>query len=67
MKTLFNKHRPLFIGAFVILFVALWALFRPDLLFVKKPVDDPFPGSTSFISSTVYVANATAPKSLLLL
>lgn len=50
MLALFNKYRTFFIVGFVVIFVALWAAFRPDLLFVKKPVDDPFPGSTSYVT-----------------
>ena len=50
MRQLFDKYRPYFIAGFIVIFVILWALFRPELLFVKKTVDDPFPGPTSYIS-----------------
>lgn len=48
------QRRPYVIIAGIILIAILWWLFRPELLFVKKSVDEPLPGTTS--STAVRIA-----------
>ncbi len=56
MNNLLNRippeKRPLAIIGALLVLVVLWALFRPELLFVKKSVDEPLPGATSSIASS---------------
>ena len=47
------KHKPITIGAIIVVLVAAWALFRPELLFVNKSVSESFP-----VSGTAVVAPA---------
>jgi hypothetical protein len=46
ITTFITRRRPLAIGIAVIVLFALWAAFRPELLFVNKSVDEPFPTSS---------------------
>jgi hypothetical protein len=41
------KRKPLIIGAIIVVLVAAWGLFRPELLFVNKSVNESFPAATS--------------------
>jgi hypothetical protein len=45
MKTFFRK--PVVIILAVVAVVALWAAFRPELLFVHTTANDPFPTSVA--------------------
>lgn len=46
------RRRPfaIVIAAFVLLF--LWLAFRPELLFVNKSVDEPFPVSVNNVTNS---------------
>jgi hypothetical protein len=44
MKTLRRKPIAVILG--IVLVAMLWLAFRPELLFVNKSVDDPFPTTT---------------------
>ena len=41
------RRRPLLVFAILAFVVAAWLAFRPELLFVNKSVDDPFPAVSS--------------------
>jgi hypothetical protein len=41
------KRKPLIIGAIIVVVVAAWGLFRPELLFVNKSVNESFPAANS--------------------
>jgi hypothetical protein len=45
MKTIRRKPAALILG--IVLVAMLWLAFRPELLFVNKSVDDPFPTVTA--------------------
>jgi hypothetical protein len=45
MKEL-RRNRPLMIGIAAVILFFLWLAFRPELLFVNKHVDDPFPATS---------------------
>jgi hypothetical protein len=44
--------RPVAIALAVIAALLLWLAFRPELLFVNKSVDEPFPTSTSTVTNS---------------
>ena len=44
------RYRPLAILGGIVVLVGFWYLFRPELLFVPKHVDEPLPGATSALS-----------------
>ncbi len=48
MKTLSRK--PILIILGLVIVAMLWLAFRPELLFVNKSVDDPFPTTTTTTS-----------------
>jgi hypothetical protein len=48
MKTLSRK--PIVITLAILVVVLVWLAFRPELLFVSKSVDDPFPTTTRISS-----------------
>ncbi len=50
MKTSFRKPITIILGIAII--ALLWLAFRPELLFVNKSVDDPFPATSATTSST---------------
>jgi hypothetical protein len=45
-----RKNRPLMIGITAVIVFLLWLAFRPELLFVNKHVDDPFPATPAVTS-----------------
>ena len=49
MKKLLRKPVVVILG--VVLVAMLWLAFRPELLFVNKSVDDPFPTTTPTASA----------------
>jgi hypothetical protein len=49
MKTLLRKPVVIILGLVAV--AILWAAFRPELLFVNKSVDDPFPTAAATSSS----------------
>jgi hypothetical protein len=44
--------RPLAIAFAAVVFFFLWLAFRPELLFVNKSVDEPFPTSTPAVTNS---------------
>jgi hypothetical protein len=50
MKKLFRKPIAVILG--MVLVAGLWLAFRPELLFVNKHVDDPFPTTAATTSAT---------------
>ncbi len=48
MKTLSRKPAMIILGLLIV--AMLWLAFRPELLFVNKSVDDPFPTTTTTTS-----------------
>jgi hypothetical protein len=50
MKTLLRKPVAVIFG--ILLVAVLWLAFRPELLFVNKSVNDPFPTTTATASAT---------------
>jgi hypothetical protein len=48
VKTSFRKPITIILG--IALVALLWLAFRPELLFVNKSVDDPFPVTSTPIS-----------------
>jgi hypothetical protein len=50
VKKLIRKPVVAILG--VVLVAMLWLAFRPELLFVNKSVDDPFPTTTATASAT---------------
>lgn len=51
MLNWFRRHPLAVIVAVFVLFF-LWLAFRPELLFVNKSVDEPFPVSTSSVTNS---------------
>lgn len=49
------SRRPLLVLAILAFLVAAWAAFRPELLFVNKSVNEPFPAVSAPSSSTTSV------------
>ena len=49
MKTLTRKPVIIILG--IVIVAMLWLAFRPELLFVNKSIDDPFPTTTTTTSS----------------
>ncbi len=45
MKT--QSRKPIIIVLGLVIVAMLWLAFRPELLFVNKSVDDPFPTTTT--------------------
>ena len=45
-----RRHPRVALVIAVFVLVALWAAFRPELLFVNKHVDEPLPGATSAVA-----------------
>ncbi len=50
MKKLIRKPAVVILGTLVV--VMLWLAFRPELLFVNKTVNDPFPATTATTSTS---------------
>jgi hypothetical protein len=49
VKKLFRKPVAIVLG--IVLVAVLWAAFRPELLFVNKSVNDPFPATAATASA----------------
>jgi hypothetical protein len=50
MKRLFRKPAAVILG--ILLVAVLWLAFRPELLFVNKSVNDPFPTTSATAAAT---------------
>jgi hypothetical protein len=44
------RKRPLAVAVVVAAVFALWLAFRPELLFVNKSVDEPFPTASASVT-----------------
>ena len=53
------KRKPLIVGAIVVVLVAVWALFRPELLFVNKSVSESFPAGDAPATAMADNSNAS--------
>jgi hypothetical protein len=56
-RRLFMNKRPLLITGCMVVLVAGWALFRPELLFINKNVNESFPTTVSTASASTMPAD----------
>jgi hypothetical protein len=45
------RKRPLAVAAVFVAVFVLWLAFRPELLFVNKSVDEPFPTASASVTN----------------